>query len=332
VPTVPRPCRKHNRRFLENCSARLYGQPVLDVHRLRVLRAVVADGSISGAATSLGYSPSAISQQVTALQKATGLTLLQRSGRGIEPTEAARRLAAEAGQVLAVLADLDALVADLRAGRVGALSVSYFASAGATWIPPVVAALTREFPRLRLDLRLVELQSAEAEPPDVEVFVEGSPSSGPAGYRSRRLLEEPYLAVVRRDSDLAGRDAVALRELADRAWVDNDVARGPCRQIMLDACAAAGFAPSFRVETQDYPSAIQFVAEGLGITVLPRLGLGTLPGAVTAVPITDPTPVRRIALRVREAVVDNPAAARLVELLEARVRVGRDPGGAGPHG
>lgn len=101
--------------------------------------------------------------------------------------------------------------------------------------------------------------------------------------------------------------------------MDNDVARGPCRQIMLDACAAAGFTPSFRVETQDYPSAIQFVAEGLGITVLPRLGLGTLPDAVTAVPITHPTPVRRIALRVRDTMTDNPAATRLIELLNTHV-------------
>lgn len=299
----------------------LYGPLVLDVHRLRVLRAVVADGSIHGAAASLGYSPSAISQHVAALQKATGLTLLQRSGRGIEPTEAARRLAAGSDQVFARLADVDTLVADLRAGRVGTLSVSYFASAGAAWIPPVVAAVTREFPRLRLDLRLVELQG-ESWQPDVEVFVEGSPSSVLAGYRVRRLLEEPYLAVVRRDSDLAGRDEVPLRELADRAWVDNDVARGPCRQVLLDACAAAGFTPSFRVETQDYPSAIRFVAEGLGVTVLPRLGLGTLPDAVVAVPVTDPTPVRRIALRVRDTVAGNPAAARLVELLDARVRAG----------
>lgn len=292
---------------------------MLNVHPLRVLRAVVAAGSIHGAAASLGYSPSSISQHVSALQKATGLTLLQRSGRGIEPTAAARQLAAEAGRVFASLGDLDTLVADLRAGRVGTLSVSYFASAGATWIPPVVAAVTREFPRLRLDLRLVELQRGEAYQPDLEIYVEGAASSDLGGYPSRRLLEEPYYVVVRRDSDLAGRHDVPLRELADQAWVDNDAARGPCRQIMLDACAAAGFTPSFRVETQDYPSAIQFVAEGLGITVLPRLGLGTLPDAVTAMPVTNPTPIRRIALRVRDTMADNPAATRLIELLAIRV-------------
>jgi len=92
----------------------------VDVHRLRVLRAVVADGSIQGAAASLGYTPSAISQHLTALQKETGLRLLQRSGRGIEPTVAGRAVAAEAARIFERLADLESLVADLRAGRVGA--------------------------------------------------------------------------------------------------------------------------------------------------------------------------------------------------------------------
>ena len=56
---------------------------MVDVHRLRVLRAVVADGSVNGAAVSLGYTPSAISQHLAALQRETGLTLVRRSGRGI---------------------------------------------------------------------------------------------------------------------------------------------------------------------------------------------------------------------------------------------------------
>ena len=295
----------------------------MDVHRLRVLRAVVAAGSIQGAATSLGYTPSAISQQVSALQRETGLTLVQRSGRGIEPTVAGRAVAAEAARIFERLADLDALVADLRAGRVGTLSVSYFASAGAAWIPPVIAALTREFPRLRLDLRLIELHGADSGPPDVEIAVDGA-ESGPvdaatAGYRVRPLLTEPYFAVVPVTSALAGRAQVDLAELRDEAWVDNDVARGPCRQAVLDACSTVGFSPSFHIETQDYPTAIRFVAEGLGITVIPRLGLGALPGSTIAVPIVNPTPWRGISVRVRDAVADHPAVVRMLDLLDRRV-------------
>lgn len=294
---------------------------MVDVHRLRVLRAVVADGSVNGAADCLGYSPSAISQHLTALQKETGLTLVERDGRGIAATSAGHALATAAGRVFEQLAELDTLVADLRAGRIGTLSISYFASAGATWIPPVIATISHEFPGLRLDLRLIELLGAGSGDPDVEIFVEGAASSNTRGYRVHPLVVEPYFAVVPHDSPLAGRERVALRELAGLAWVDNDVARGPCRQAVLDACSTVGFSPVFHVETQDYPTAIRFVAEGIGITVLPRLGLDGLPDTVRAIPIVEPTPERAISVRVRDAVAANPAVVRILELLHERVGV-----------
>ncbi len=299
----------------------------MDVHRLRVLRAVVADGSIQGAAARLGYTPSAISQHLSALQKETGLRLLQRAGRGIEPTAAGRALAQEAARVFERLADLDSLVADLRAGRVGALSVSYFASAGAAWIPPVVATIAREFPRLRLDLRLIELLGADSSAPDVEIAVEGTRPNDPAAYQVYPLLTEPFLAVVPTTSPLATRTHVDLVELRDQPWVDNDVARGPCRQIMLDSCSTVGFSPAFHIETQDYATAIRFVAEGVGITVIPRLGLGTLPASTVAVPIVNPTPRRSICVRVRRGAAEHPAAIRMLELLRERAAETARPAG-----
>lgn len=298
---------------------------MLDAHRLRVFTAVVASGSVNQAAANLGYTPSAVSQHLAALQRETGLRLTERNGRGIVPTATGQLLADEAATVLERLAALDTVVADLREGRVGSLSISYFASAGAAWIPPLVATLTREFPELRIDLRLLELTRESDGPPDVEIFVEGGPSSSVRGYDVHPLLEEPYLAVLPVSHPLAGRDSVTLRDLADEPWVDNDFSRGPCRQIVIDACASIGFAPDFHVETHDYPTAISFVAAGVGITVLPRLGLGVLPSGVAAVPVVEPTPMRRISVRVRESLRDNPAAHRIVELLRDRTSANSSP-------
>src|SRR5262245_10284442 len=143
--------------FLHLCSAMLYYRCMLDPHRLRVFRAVVTSGSVHQAAANLGYTPSAISQHLAALQRETGLRLLERNGRGIQPTATGRRLAEDAAQVLERLAALDAVVAAPRDNRVGSLSVTYFASAAAAWIPAVATALAREFPELRLELRLAEL-------------------------------------------------------------------------------------------------------------------------------------------------------------------------------
>ena len=291
---------------------------MLDAHRLRVFSAVVAAGSVNRAASNLGYTPSAISQHVSALQRETGLRLIERNGRGIEPTTTGHLLAKEAATALERLAALDSVVADLRAGRVGRMSISYFASAGAAWIPPLVAALTQEFPHLRIDLRLLEL-AGESLAPDVEIFVEGAASGAIRGYDVHPLLDDPYLVVLPKEHALASHESVRLRELANERWVDNDFSRGPCRLVVIDACASVGFSPGFHVETHDYPTAISFVAAGVGITVLPQLGIGeSLPAGLAAVPVVDPTPVRHISVRVRETLRENPAAQRILELLSER--------------
>jgi DNA-binding transcriptional LysR family regulator len=304
--------------LLNDTSVELYGDAMLDLHRLRVFRTVVATGSVTGAATSLGYTSSAVSQQLSALQRETGLILLERRGRGIAPTAAGTVFAEQLNGVFERLAHVDGVVGDLRAGRTGTLTVSYFASAGTAWIPPVVAALVREFPDLRLDLRLVELAGEAAAEADLEIRVHGDQVASGADHREIELLREPYLVVLPAAHRFADHSAVPLAELRDELWVDNDFSRGVCRQVVLDACAAAGFAPAFRIETHDYPSAIAFVAEGVGITVLPRLGAAPLPAGVRAVPVVDPVPYRRVVLRTRDAVCGHPAVQRATALLRER--------------
>lgn len=293
---------------------------MLDVHRLRVFRSVVASGSIQAAATNLGYTPSAVSQHVSALQRETGLALITRSGRGIEPTSAGRALAAEIDGVLSRLGEVESVVADLRSGRTGSLSIAYFASVGAAWMPTVVAALMAEFPAVRLDLALREdVPTDPADRPDLQLAVEQEAVHRP-GLVVRHLLDDPYVAVLAADHPLADRAQVDLAELAGDRWVDNDFARGWCRRNLIEACRAAGFSPPFHVEAHDYPTAIAFVGAGVGLTVLPRLGTRHLPSGVVAVPVTSPTPLRSIYALVREGVADSPAAQLVLRVLD---RLGR---------
>ena len=173
---------------------------------------------------------------------------------------------------------VEGVVGDLRAGRVGRLSISYFASAGAAWIPPVVAGLMHEFPDLRLDLRLIELLGDEHPDPDIEIFVGGAAehlreSPGTASRRCTTCSTTPMSWWFPADHPLAGEPpGGAGPSSARERWVDNDFNRGFCRQVILDACTEAGFTPDFRIETHDYPTAISFVAAGVGVTVLPSPG------------------------------------------------------------
>lgn len=293
---------------------------MLDIPRLRVLRAVVATGSIRASASALGYTPSAVSQQLAVLQRETGLQLFERSGRGIEPTAAGQALAAEADTLFEAFSRTERVVGDLRAGRVGSLSIGYFGSAGATWLAPTVAVLRAEFPELRLDLLLTEFTPAD---PDIDIFVEETDVERPGASVVHRLAEDPYLAVVRVDDPLAGKSRVPLADLAERHWVDNDLREGPCRQVLLNACAQAGFSPSFVVETHDYRTAMSFVATGIGLTVVPALGIGELPQDLTTVALVSPTPIRHLSLAVKKSSAQHPAARRAIELLEGLVRAGR---------
>ncbi|MFI1991823.1 LysR family transcriptional regulator [Actinoplanes sp. NPDC020271] len=293
---------------------------MLDLHRLRVFRSVVASGSVHAAAANLGFTPSAISQHLAALQRETGLVLLERAGRGLRPTSAGLALAAEADELLARVGEAEALVADLRAGRTGSLSIAYFPSAGIVWMPALVDGLMRAFPGVRLDLRLCDEPPERLdERPDLQLVVAGDEIPRRAGFRAEHLRDDPYVVILPEGHRLAGRDEIELAELAPERWIDNDFVHGRCRQVALDACAAVGFRPAFHVEAHDYRAALAFVAAGIGITVLPSLGAEQPPPGVVLIPVVRPTPVRRIHVVVRESV----AASELGRTALALLRAGR---------
>ncbi|MFT7836500.1 LysR family transcriptional regulator [Saccharothrix sp. BKS2] len=292
---------------------------MLDVRRMQVLRAVVTTGSITAAAVNLGYTPSAVSQQVAALEKQAGLPLLDRVGRGVRPTPAGRLLTEHAARITDRLAEAEAALADLRAGRTGRLRVRYFATAGAALVPPAVAAFRRCHADVRLDLKLTgpddpmaELQAGRA---DVAIVVRGRNAEPPRGVRVVHLLDDPYVAVLPRGHELARKRVLDLADLSGQPWVDAVVAPGACRDVVLDACAAAGFAPNAVVEADDYPTAQGFVAAGLGVTIVPRLSLDVVHAGVVVRRLRHPEPTRTIGAAVREDSAGAPAAAGLLAAL-----------------
>ncbi|MBX6748445.1 MAG: LysR family transcriptional regulator [Micromonosporaceae bacterium] len=289
---------------------------MLDVHRLRIFRSVVATGSINAAAANLGYTPSAVSQHLAALQRETGLTLVARVGRGIQPTAAGLALADRIDELLDRLGQVESLVADLRAGRHGSLSITYFASVGSAWMPTVVRALLRDFPTIRLRLSLRDdIPVDPTERADVQVLVERDGLNPGPGTRAHHLFVDPYVAVLPRTHPLAEHSSIELAKLADEDWVDNDMSRGWCRRNLIEACRAAGFAPPFRVEAHDYPTAIAFVDAGIGITVLPGLAARNLPPSLVGVPVTGPTPRRNIYALVQTTVEDTPPVRAVLAAL-----------------
>jgi DNA-binding transcriptional LysR family regulator len=289
---------------------------MLDVRRMQVLAAVVATGSVTAAAARLGYTPSAVSQQVAALEKEAGAALLERAGRGVRPTAAGLLLTEYADTIARQVTEAETALGDLLAGRTGRLSVRYFATAGAALVAPAVARLRAEHPGVRVELRL----SGPGDPlPDVregraDVALVVGAGGRPDGVRLLHLLDDPYLAVLPRGHRLAERRALRLTDLADEPWVGSEWP-GPCLDAQLAACAAAGFRPRFVVESEDYVTAQGFVAAGLGVALIPRLGLGGPHPDVVVREVREAEPVRTIHAAVRASAPPQPALRSFVRAL-----------------
>ncbi|MFJ8935673.1 LysR substrate-binding domain-containing protein [Streptomyces sp. NPDC102365] len=119
----------------------------------------------------------------------------------------------------------------------------------------------------------------------------------------------------------AGRRTLAPADLAEEPWVGSEWP-GPCLDARLSACEAAGFRPTFVVESEDYVTAQGFVAAGLGVSLAPRLGLGSRHPGVVVREVRRPEPVRAISAAVREAAGRAPALRSFLQAL-------REAGGDG---
>ncbi|MFE6509884.1 LysR family transcriptional regulator [Nocardioides sp. NPDC057767] len=291
---------------------------MIELRRMQALRAVVTSGSITAAAAHLGYTPSAVSQQVAALEKEVGTVLLERIGRGVRPTAAGRLLTTHAAIISERVAEAETAIADLRAGRTGRLAIRYFASVGPTLLAPALARVRDAHPGIAIDPTLTGLDDplleVEQGDADVAIVVRGAGADRPAGIGLAHLVDDAYQAVLPLGHRLAEQEEISLVDLAGEPWVGSEPP-GPCLEPIINACAAAGFTPDFVAKSEDYATAQGFVAAGLGVSLIPRLGLGTRhPGVITR-RVKQPEPVRSIYAAAREVSLNQPAVRAMVSAL-----------------
>ena len=296
---------------------------MLDVGRLRILRAVVASGSVTDTARRLGFTPSTVSQHIHTLEKEVGYSLVERVGRGIRPTPAGIELARESGGVLDAMRQLEARSRELRDGAASRLAIATFASAAYAWMPQVARTLRQEFPGLTLELSIKDSDGEEMGEADVEVHTE-LPFEGPAvprAYRRVELGNDEFVVALPPDHPLAEAGEADLAEFDVDDWVQYDYRDPIARRLAEYACAVAGFTPRYVVQAQDHVTGLALVSAGVGIAVVPQLAARWSAFDLAYVRPLNPTPYRRIVALVRNGARANPAAARTVELLaEAATR------------
>lgn len=294
---------------------------MLDVRRMKVLREVAARGSFSAAAESLSFTQSAISQQVAALERETGATLLERGPRGVRLTDAGAALVSHADAILARLDDAEEELAALAGLRGGRLRLATFQSGGATLVPRAVKAFHDRHPAV--DLSMVEAEPDEAQAllrsgaVDLAVVYdfERLPDSIDADLELAHLIDDTYEAVVAEGHPFARKRNLRLADLGDDPWISS-TSRCGCRAITDRACRDAGFEPRVAFEADETMAAQAFVAAGVGVTILPRLALSPLRAGVVARSLGREAPVRRIwAARPAEG-YRSPASEAMVQVLQ----------------
>lgn len=286
---------------------------MLDPTRLRVLRSVVETGSVRASAEALGYTPSAVSQHLTALRRETGVELVERSGRGIVVTPAARILAEESGRALDALAHLERVARELHSGRTGAMSLAYVGSVAATWLPRVAREVREAFPDLALSLQLRDCTLGDgAQRGDVAIVDATAAGFGP-DWEEADVLEEGYVALVGRSHPLAAQETIALSALAELPWVTDDPLDSKWFEVIAAACRAAGFSPLVEVNPPDFEAVLGFIAAGDHVSVQPSLVAQRIRADVRAIPLSGDRPRRRIQVRTRRAIAQTPAARFVLE-------------------
>jgi DNA-binding transcriptional LysR family regulator len=307
-----------------------------DVQRLRAFALVLDLGSISGAASVLGYTQSAVSQQLAALEREVGTGLVDRSQRPLRATRAGELLRPQVERVLAALGGAEAALEDLRGGM-RRLRLAAFTSALSSFVPAAVRNLRRAHADLVVQVLQLETQEAierlrrgEADLAVVH-HMPGIEVPETAGLQRRRLLVDDLYVVLPEGHPLARREAVSVTDLEAEPLIlpRRDTPAGRFRSVVEHLCAQAGFAPRVAYELDDLPAAQAFVAAGIAVVPMHGLVLATVPPGATALPLAE----RPAGSRTIEALAPVAGHAPVVDdLLErlaeaARAYALREPAG-----
>ncbi|HEX3787792.1 MAG TPA: LysR family transcriptional regulator [Pseudonocardiaceae bacterium] len=300
---------------------------MLDNHRLRLLRLFALHGSISATAEAAGFSASAVSQQLAALEREAGAALLERSARSAVLTDAGRALAGHAATVLAAVEAAEADLAALGSEVAGRVTVGAVPTTALT-LGRALAGVQRAHPRLEVVLRQVHageavhgLHTRELDVAVVDEWPPHRPATVP-GLSAVRLRRDPLVLAVPVGHSLAGEPGpVALTGavLAGQTLLCAPTDQ-PSRAATDRLLAAGSVQPAARWEFEGLATIAALVAGGSGVAVLPRLAIAQLPPGSVVTRELSPARFRRISALVRSASRRAPTVARVLAAIRARER------------
>ncbi|MEU4623674.1 LysR family transcriptional regulator [Actinoplanes sp. NPDC023801] len=294
---------------------------MIDPRRLQVLIEVARQGSLNRAAAELRLTPSAVSQQISALERAVGTPVVRRSTRGVELTEAGRVLTEAATAIAAELLSAEREIARLST-RTERLTVATFTSGGQRILPHALTRFTAQRPGVELtviesepeaSLPLVRSGAADLA---LVYHYDGVPAI-PPGVEWTPLLDDPMWIVLPAGHRYAGRTALALTELSGERWVQGCLS---VAEMIEHYAALAGFDVVTACRGTDYQFAQSLVRAGIGISMIPEVALTADTSGLTAARLLPPGPCRYVGAAIARRRRTDPLVADLLTMLRETVQ------------
>ncbi len=285
----------------------------IELRHFAALRALADEGTFGRAAERLGYTQSAVSQQIATLERIVGERLVERPGgpRPVSLTEAGGLLLRHADSIVGRLQAAQADLQALRAGEAGTLHVGTFQSVGARVLPEIMRTFVEQWPKI--DVRLDELEDDEIvgaiERGEIDVGFVLLPL-GDAPLEAVELLLDPYVLIVAAGSPLAGGRAT-LEEVAAQPLVG--FPEGPAMEPLVAGFRAVGIEPRWTFRSNDNPTIQGLVAAGVGVAVMPRLTIDAADERIAVVDLGGAVRPRIIAIAQHRDRYSSPAARAFVQ-------------------
>ncbi|MBB4687668.1 LysR family transcriptional regulator [Amycolatopsis jiangsuensis] len=296
----------------------------MDVGRLRTLREFADRGSVTAAARALHCTPSAVSQQLRALQDEIGVAITEPAGRGLRLTDAGQALVARADEVLAALDRAEAELDTYRSAPRGRVRMAIFQSAGLMLLPGLLSRIARH-DGLDVDVRDVDMIPPQVPGllADYDVVVahrdEHAAEFGSERLEVVPLLREPLDVALPSDHRLARRRRVGLADLADERWISVDHGF-PVDDVLRSLTVRTGVRPRIVQRINDFRITERLVAAGHGIALVPRYTMDTRRGSgLVARPLAGIRAARLVEVVCRTGALNRPAVATVIDEMRAEV-------------
>jgi DNA-binding transcriptional LysR family regulator len=286
---------------------------MLDVRRLRLLRELAARRTVTAVAEALSYTPSAVSQQLAALERDAGVPLLERVGRGVQLTDAGRRLAAHADAIIARLEEAEVDLTASSGDVSGRVRIAGFQTGLHALVIPAIGPLEARHPELQCEIAQAD---AEASLPalrlgDVDMVLaeeyDHAPRTRDPALEHRELCRDALGFAVPLDHPAAAQETIAFADLRDDEWVGGEA--GTAWNDMIErACRShGGYEPDVRHNVDDVRLILSLVVGRGAVGIVPALGLhNDIEGFVFRPPAEGPLD-RKIFTAVRGGTTDRPA-------------------------